>query len=112
MLEGANAAILRYLAPGEVPSIDYLLPRSFRYSGLQVMANMAYEQQYSRALRPFARLALTHHSLNGAGYDLGFGLATSVFGADHLMLGLNFSKSGLNTAGNTRELQLNYRLHY
>jgi hypothetical protein len=76
------------------------------------MANMAYEQQYSRALRPFARLALTHHSLNGAGYDLGFGLATSVFGADHLMLGLNFSKSGLNTAGNTRELQLNYRLHY
>ena len=112
LLEGANAAILRYLAPGEVPSIDYLLPRSFRYSGLQVMANMAYEQQYSRALRPFARLALTHHSLNGAGYDLGFGLATSVFGADHLMLGLNFSKSGLNTAGNTRELQLNYRLHY
>lgn len=112
LLGGADAAILRYLPAGDIAGLDYLLPRSFRYSGLQILANMAYEQQYSRALRPFARLALTHHSLNGAGYDIGLGLATSVFGADHLMLGLGFSKSGLNTTGNTRELQLNYRLHY
>jgi hypothetical protein len=112
LLGGADAAILRYLPAGNAPTIDYLLPRSFRFSGLQALFNMGYEQQYTRALRPFARLALTHHSLNGAGYDLGLGLATSVFGADHLMLGLGFSKSGINTVGNTRELQLNYRLHY
>ncbi len=112
LLAGADAAILRYLPGGQPPSIDYLLPRSFSYSGLQVLANMAYEQQYSRALRPFARLALTHHSINGAGYDISIGLATSVWGADHLMLGLGFARSGLNTAGNTRQLQLSYRLYY
>ena len=92
--------------------MDYLLPGNFRFSGIQVSTNMHYAQEYSRALRPFASLALTHHSINGAGYDLSFGLATSVFGADHLMVGLNFSKSGVNTTGTTRELQLAYRLHF
>ncbi|CAB5665580.1 Uncharacterised protein [Delftia tsuruhatensis] len=112
LLQGRDAAILRYLPPGSDPGIDYLLPRSFRFSGLQMMVNSGYEQQYTRALRPYASLALTHHSINGAGYELGMGLATSLFGADHLALGLNFSRSGLNTVGNTRELLLTYRLHY
>jgi hypothetical protein len=76
------------------------------------MINTGYEQQYTRALRPYASLALTNHSINGAGYELGLGLATSLFGADHLALGLNLSKSGINTVGNTRELLLTYRLHY
>src|SRR5258706_7513578 len=44
------------------PTIDYLLPRSFRFSGLQMMFNTGYEQQYTRALRPYASLALTHRS--------------------------------------------------
>lgn len=112
LLGGRDAAVLRYLPAGEVPGMDYLLPGNFRFSGIQVSTNMHYAQEYSRALRPFASLALTHHSINGAGYDLSFGLATSVFGADHLMVGLNFSKSGVNTTGTTRELQLAYRLHF
>ncbi|MEX8191828.1 tetratricopeptide repeat protein [Comamonas guangdongensis] len=111
-LNGRDAAVLRYLPPGNDAGIDYLLPGNFRFSGVQVSTNMPYAQEYSRALRPFASLALTHHSINGAGYDLSFGLATSVLGADHLLLGLNFSKSGVNTTGTTRELQLAYRLHY
>lgn len=111
-LNGRDAAVLRYLPPGSDAGIDYLLPGNFRFSGVRISANMPYAQEYSRALRPFASLALTHHSINGAGYDLSFGLATSVLGADHLMLGLNFSKSGVNTTGTTRELQLTYRLHY
>ena len=111
-LSGRDAAVLRYLPPGNDAGIDYLLPGNFRFSGVQISANMPYAQEYSRALRPFASLALTHHSINGAGYDLSLGLATSVLGADHLMLGLNFSKSGVNTTGTTRELQLAYRLHY
>jgi hypothetical protein len=112
LLQGRDAAILGYLPPFNDPTIDYLLPRSFRFSGLQMMINTGYEQQYTRALRPYASLALTNHSINGAGYELGLGLATSLFGADHLALGLNLSKSGINTVGNTRELLLTYRLHY
>ncbi|MGE8401789.1 MAG: tetratricopeptide repeat protein [Delftia tsuruhatensis] len=112
LLQGRDAAILGYLPAFNDPTIDYLLPRSFRFSGLQMMFNTGYEQQYTRALRPYASLALTHHSINGAGYELGMGLATSLFGADHLALGLNLSKSGINTVGNTRELLLTYRLHY
>ena len=111
-LSGRDAAVLRYLPSGSEAGIDYLLPGNFRFSGLRISANMPYAQEYSRALRPFASLALTRHSINGTGYDLSFGLATSVLGADHLMLGLNFSKSGVNTTGTTRELQLAYRLHF
>lgn len=110
--EGGDAGAPREPSPGEAQAVDYRLPRSFRYSGLQLLLNMGYAQQYSRALRPFARLALTHHSINGVGYDLGLGLATSVLGPDHLALGLGWSRSGLGITGNTRELQINYRLHY
>ncbi len=109
---GSDASILRYLPQGSAPGIDYLLPGRFRFSGLQASINMHYAEEYSRALRPFASLALTHHSVNGAGYDMSLGLSSSVLGSDHLMLSLNFSKSGLNTSGTVREIQLGYRLHF
>ena len=111
-LTGRDASILRYLPNETTPSIDYLLPNNFRFSGLQISTNMRYSQDYTRSLRPFASLALTNHSLNGSGYDFRLGVAGSVLGADHLMAAINFSKSGLNTTGTTRELQLIYRLHY
>jgi len=112
LLTGRDASILRYLPNETTPSIDYLLPNNFRFSGLQISTNMRYSQDYTRSLRPFASLALTNHSLNGSGYDFRLGVAGSVLGSDHLMAAINFSKSGLNTTGTTRELQLIYRLHY
>lgn len=49
LLQGRDAAILGYLPAFNDPTIDYLLPRSFRFSGLQMMFNTGYEQQYTRA---------------------------------------------------------------
>ena len=111
-LNGRNAEILRYLPAGSSASSDYLLPGSFRFSGVQVSTNMRYAQDYTRRLQPFASLALTNHSLNGSGYEARIGFAGNILGPDHLMLGFNLSKTGLTNTGINRELLLTYRLHY
>lgn len=111
-LSGHAAEILRYLPAGSTAGSDYLLPGNFRFSGVQVSTNMRYSQDYTRRLKPFASLALTNHSLNGSGYEARFGFAGNILGPDHLMLGFNLSKTGLNNTGTIRELQLTYRLHY
>ena len=73
---------------------------------------MRFEQDHTRALRPFASVSLTRHSLLGAGYDLRLGLAGSVLGPDHLRLSFGLGKSGVQSLGLTRVLELSYRLHF
>lgn len=88
------------------------VPDSFRFYGLRLSSNLRYAQEYTRAWQPFGSLGLTHHSELGTGYDLRFGLAGSLFGADHLALSGGLAKSGLQTGGQVRELQITYRIHY
>ncbi len=73
---------------------------------------MRYEEQYTRALRPYGSIASTWHSQFGAGYDVRLGLAGSLFGSDHFSLTWGQTKAGLQTGDLTRELTFNYRLHY
>lgn len=113
-LAGRQLDILRYLPeprPGTIPP-GYLLPESFQYYGMVISTNQRFIDEYTRAIRPFASLSLTRHSREGAGYGLSVGLAGSVFGQDHLSIGLNFSKSSPLTSGHTRELQISYRRHF
>lgn len=111
-LSGPQLDIFRYLPAGSSAGSDYLLPGNFRFSGIQVSTDTRYAQDYTRRWRPFASLALTHHSLNGAGYEARMGFSGSLLGPDHWMVGFNLSKTGLNNTGTSRELQLTYRLHY
>lgn len=112
-LQGRDLEVLRYVPshPDAIPS-GFLLPRSFQYYGVVLSTNQRYADDYTRAIRPFASMALTHHSHDGAGYGLTLGVAGSVWGHDHLMLGANFAKSSPQVAGTTRELQISYRLHF
>jgi len=88
------------------------VPDSFRFYGLRLSSNLRYAQEYTRAWQPFGSLGLTRHSELGTGYDLRIGLAGSLFGADHLALSGGLAKSGLQTGGQVRELQITYRIHY
>ena len=110
---------LQRIAPAGLGSSlgpDYFVPDSFRFYGLRLSTNMRFEQDHTRALRPFASLSLTRHSQLGAGYDLRLGLAGSVLGPDHLSLSWGMDKSGADSAssanGLTRNLSLSYRLHF
>lgn len=116
--EGASSealndpAIARLVPDNLTPGPDYFLPDSFNFYGLRVATDMRYETEYTRALRPFGSLSLTRHSRLGSGYDARLGVASSVFGADHLSLGWGVGKSGMQSGGLVRDLRLNYRIHY
>ena len=113
---GMNPRIygLQYFLPPETTELgpDYFLPENFDFYGVELSTNTRYAQDYTRALRPFANISRTWHSLLGPGYGLRFGLAGSVWGSDHLSLSWGQSLSGLQTQGLTRDLQLTYRFHY
>ena len=111
---GARDLAFRQFLPDNTPDVgpDYFLPENFRFYGVRLSTNLRYEQEYTRALQPFASVSLTRHSSLGTGYGVRLGLATSVWGADHLSLTFGLDKSGLQTPGSTRDLQLRYRLHF
>ncbi len=113
-LSGRDLDVLRYLpgASGERIAPGYLLPQDFNYYGVTLATNQHFSENYTRAVRPFARLTLSRHSREGNGYDFSIGLAGSVLGQDHLMVGLGISKSSPQSTGSTRALQLSYRLHF
>lgn len=100
-----------YADPSALPS-NYFVPDSFRFYGLRIATNMRLEQEYTRAWRPFGSLGLTHHSALGSGYDVRLGVAGSVFGADHFAVSGGLAKSGMQTGGIVREVQMTYRIHY
>ncbi len=91
---------------------SFFLPDNFDFYGLRLTTDMRYEEQYTRALRPYGSIASTWHSQFGAGYDVRLGLAGSLFGSDHFSLTWGQTKAGLQTGDLTRELTFNYRLHY
>lgn len=112
-LSPSDQGFRRYLPPA-ITDIgnDYFLPDNFQFYGVQLATNMRYEQEYTRAIQPFASVSRTWHSQLGPGYGLRAGLAGSLLGGDHLRLSWGLGKSGVQNQGLTRELQLSYRLHF
>ena len=112
-LSARDEGYRRYLPAGaDGPGIDYFLPDSFRFYGVQASSNMRFEEEYSRKLRPYGLVSATWHSRHGAGYGLRLGLATSIFGADHLRLSWGYEKGGLKSEAPSRDLEISYRLHF
>lgn len=111
-LTGRDRDFVRYLPnPNDDIGSDYFLPNNFQFYGVQLQTNMRFEEEYTRKLQPFARVARTWHSEQGPGYSLQFGIAGSIWGADHFSLKGGLVKSGTTTTGLTRELQILYRIY-
>ncbi len=93
-------------------SPDFFMPTDFTFRGIRLSTDMNFEEDYTRAWRPYASVARTWHSSEGRGYDLAAGFAGSVAGADHLAIGWRLSRGGTQTDGLVREFGLSYRLHF
>lgn len=102
----------RLLPNGFLPGADFFLPDSFNFYGIRVATDMRYEREYTRAMRPFASLSRTWHSILGPGYDVRLGVAGSVLGGDHLALSWGMGKSSQQTNAPVSDWQLTYRIHY
>jgi hypothetical protein len=115
--QGVSDAALQALIPATsgLSVTDLFIPSGFRYYGMRLSSNMRYQGvagDYTRAFRPYASLALTHHSDLGAGYDLAFGLSGSIAGGDRLSLGYSLAKGGTGNYGHVRELGLYYQQQF
>ena len=80
--------------------------------GLRWSSETGRETAYSRAIRPYASLALTYNTESGPGYTLGLGLAGSLFGADHLATGVTTDKGSNSAIPRSTLFGLHYWLAY
>jgi hypothetical protein len=93
-------------------SVRGLLPSDSRLYGIRVSTNTRLQRDYTRALRPFGSVSLTHNSASGSGYDVLLGVAGSIVGNDHFQLGWQSAKGGSASFARTREFRLSYRLFF
>jgi len=103
---------LDFLPPGALEGPRTFVARSFAFYGLEASSNTRLEQDYTRALQPFASVSRTWHSRLGPGYGVRLGLAGSLLGADHFSIAWGLSKSGLQSQDRSNEWQLRYRLPF
>ena len=81
------------------PNASDLLPASFGRIGFTLGYGLVYQDEYTRAWRPFGSGTIGHHSINGLETGWQLGVAGSVLGHDHLSVygGQSSAKSGGNS---------------
>lgn len=105
-------AQLRPLVPTDLrPTVGFFVPQSFVQACAGGHFNMRYGRVFAERLHPYASAAVCANSVSGQGYDLSAGVATPVFGADHLSLSLTLQNNVGTHSGRTEGLMLRYR-HY
>jgi polysaccharide biosynthesis protein PelB len=92
-------------------SVAFFVPASFVQACGGARFNLQYQMAYTPRLRPYAAADLCANSVSGRGYDLTAGIATPLFGADHLSLSLDLENNVGTHSGHTTEALLRYR-HY
>ena len=82
----AHGELAKIIAPGQVRTFDFFVPDSFRQYGASVQFGQIYKERYTQRMKPFASYGLYYNTLTGTGYNFEVGLASRLFGRDHLVL--------------------------
>ncbi|MGZ8154428.1 MAG: tetratricopeptide repeat protein [Burkholderiales bacterium] len=108
-LSGTGDPATAVLNPaGTIPGAGFFLPGSFSTYGIYTGFGTYYRDNYTRALRPFVDVGVSHNTVTGAGYAGLIGVSGSVFGADRLTLYASAGRGGNGTDEHTRELGMRY----
>lgn len=78
-----DAAAARLVPAGTAAAASFFVPEGSTQWGLALGFGHAHKEHYSRAVRPFADVELTHNSLSGSGLNLLLGAGGSLLGGDH-----------------------------
>lgn len=89
-----------------------LMPRGFVQYGARLTYGEGLDGRYSRALRPYASLALTYSTDSGLGYSLAAGFAGSVLGGDRLAAGISSEKNGSSSTPQNTTVGIRYWMAY
>jgi predicted Zn-dependent protease len=93
---------------GAVPTAAFFLPSSFAVYGIYTGFGMGYRDTYTRAIRPFVDIGVSHNTVTGQGYGAILGASGSVIGADRLTLYASTGRGGNGTNELSREVGLRY----
>lgn len=102
----AQTAVLN--PDGTIPTAAFFLPPNFAVYGIYTGFGTFYQTNYTRAIRPFADIGISHNTVTGAGYGAILGLSGSVVGADRLTLYASTGRGGNGTNELSREIGLKY----
>jgi hypothetical protein len=106
---GAGDVETSVLVPGgAIPTAAFFIPESFNVVGVYTGFGMGYRDTYTRAIRPFVDLGVSHNSVTGQGYGAILGASGSVLGADKLTLYASTGRGGNGTNELSREVGLRY----
>jgi hypothetical protein len=89
-----------------------ILPLGYYEVGFTGGFGQGFQQNYTKAIRPFAALSLFEHTRNGFEQVASCGLASAVIGRDHLYLYANFSHSQSDAGRINTIFGAEYRLYY
>ena len=106
---GTGDASTAILTPdGSVPGASFFLPGSFSVYGLYTGFGTYYQNNYTRALRPFVDVGVNRNTVTGGGYTALVGISGSVAGADKLTLYAQTGRGGSGVDERSREVGLKY----
>jgi hypothetical protein len=93
---------------GAIPTAAFFVPPSFNVYGVYTGFGTFYRTNYTRAIRPFVDVGVSHNSVTGAGYGALVGASGNVFGPDRLTLYASTGRGGNGTNELSREVGLRY----
>ncbi|WP_424192366.1 tetratricopeptide repeat protein [Ampullimonas aquatilis] len=110
---GSVSNLLLPIVPGSTTiSPNLFVPRGYTQFGLSLSSGDNLNQDYTRALRPFASAGISHNNVTGKGYNLRAGLATSIVGTDHLAIFMSKSSATPGNPDGFREFGAQYRWYF
>ena len=109
--EGTGDEATAVLNPAGVnPGPSFFVPAGSTRDGIGIAVGESARENWTRALRPYAALDLTHNSLSGAGYNAQAGVRGTVIGQDQLSL--YWQRARGSGASNDSVLEYGFRYEY
>jgi tetratricopeptide (TPR) repeat protein len=107
---GSGDVTTSVLVPGGgIPTAAFFLPPSFNVYGIYTGFGTFYRTNYTRAIRPFFDIGVSHNSVTGQGYGAILGASGSVIGGDRLTVYASTGRGGNGVNEVSREVGLRYQ---
>jgi len=108
---GSNG-IIRDIMPNDGRVLP-VLPEEFYNIGMSLFYGMVNKEHYTRVWRPYAQFAPYYSGhTNSINLSLGVGYGGSLYGKDHLAIGVSYDQSVNGTQESTLGIYIKYRILY
>ena len=107
----AQGELANIIPPGQTNDFSFFVPDSFRQYGASVQFGQFYKENYTARMKPFASYGRYYNSLTGVGYNFEVGVASRLFGRDHLVLSFSQATSQQEVTAE-RYIALQYHYYY